>query len=267
MQDEAQHSNVKTIEVEPRLSVVIPVYQEAENLLASLQHFQCLRRQGAELIVVDGYSRDGSHSCLQANKALWDQCLLSSPGRARQMNAGAQFARGKYLLFLHLDSRFNTEFPIEELNQLDSDGRWAYCELGLCRQEFPYSLIARSINWRSKVSGSVTGDQGICLSKSLFDTLGAYPDIPLMEDIALSDALRKQQPALRLNCQLETSSRRWQKQGVVRTILMMWWLRIQYRFGVSASELAKKYYPNINYSKAREKPVLSLETYLKDNTE
>ncbi len=251
-------------QIRPSLSVIIPVYQEAENLESSLRHFQGLRQLGAELIIVDGYSSDESHQCLQACTALWDQCLVSGPGRARQMNAGAEFARADHLLFLHLDSRFNSDFSIEELKSLNPDKDWAYCHLHLCRREFSYRLIGHSINWRSKVTGSVTGDQGICLSKFLFEKIGRYPDIPLMEDVALSDALRKVKAPVQLNCHLQTSSRRWQKHGVMKTIVMMWWLRAQYRFGVSSSRLAKKYYPNINYDEAQQQPTVLLEAYIED---
>lgn len=247
----------------PVLSVIIPVYQETENLSSSLQHFQRLRQLGAELIVVDGYSSDESLQCLQTCAELWDQCLVSGPGRARQMNAGVEFARADHLLFLHLDSRFNSDFPIEDLKSLSPDEDWAYCHLSLCRREWPYRLIGRSINWRSKTTGSVTGDQGICLSKFLFEKIGCYPDIPLMEDIALSDALRKIKAPVQLNCRLETSSRRWQKHGVIKTIVMMWWLRAQYRFGVSPSRLAKKYYPNINYDEVQQ-PTVLLEAYVEE---
>nr|WP_243749627.1 TIGR04283 family arsenosugar biosynthesis glycosyltransferase [Pseudoteredinibacter isoporae] len=248
----------------PLLSVVIPVYQEAGNLLASLEHFQTLRHNGAELIVVDGYSRDDSHQLLQTHSELWDVCVLAGPGRARQMNAGAHCARADKLLFLHLDSRFRSDFPVHQLSALTDENNWAYFQLALCRKDFPYNVIGRSINWRSKVSGSVTGDQGICLSKSLFERMGGYPDIPLMEDIALSDALRKHKAPLPFNYELETSSRRWQKHGVFKTVLLMWWLRAQYRLGVSPYKLAKKYYPHFSFSKVQDKPSQPLEKYLKD---
>lgn len=247
------------------LSVVVPVYNEGPRLLSSLKHFQCLREAGAELIVVDGYSNDESHQLLIQNSELWDQCLLSGPGRGQQMNAGAECAKSNCLFFVHIDSKFDFLPDLKALAGLVATKQWGYCRLRLSNKSLCYRSLARFIHWRSRVTGGVTGDQGICVDKQVFRHVGAFPDIPLMEDVALSDKLKELGQGVLLPCEIETSSRRWEKNGIVKTVLTMWWIRLQFRAGYDVRRLAKKYYPQIDFSLAKHRDTLDLKTYLQQS--
>ncbi|WP_299978278.1 TIGR04283 family arsenosugar biosynthesis glycosyltransferase [uncultured Pseudoteredinibacter sp.] len=229
------------------MSVIVPIYNESQNLHHALLGFQALRELGAELILVDGGSSDGSHALLWRYRNLWDSCIVGSPGRARQMNAGAALAQSELLMFLHLDSKLIGSPPLDKLLELAEMGKWSYFTLALSSKKFPYNWIASSINWRSRINSNVTGDQVFCLSKKQFMALGGYQDIPLMEDVALCDRLKRQARGVCLSYKVETSCRRWQKNGVLKTIVMMWWFRFLYRCGVSPNSLAKRYYPGINF--------------------
>lgn len=250
----------------PCLSVIIPVYNESQNLHRALLGFQCLRELGAELILVDGGSNDGSLDLLWQHQSLWDRCIVGSPGRARQMNAGAELAQSELLMFLHLDSKLSAPPPVNKMTELAAMGKWSYFTLELSSKKFPYSWIASSINWRSRLTANVTGDQVFCLSKKQFLNLGGYQDIPLMEDVALCDRLKRQSRGVRLSTKVETSSRRWQKNGILKTIVMMWWFRFLYRCGVSPNSLAKRYYPNINFNVNSAPSYQSLESIIQQAT-
>ncbi len=256
-------SEITVKPAKPQLSVVVPIYNEKPHLLASLKHFQRLRQNGAELILVDGYSNDESHQILMEHSDLWDRCLVSGPGRARQMNAGASIANSDTLFFVHIDSRFDSLPDLSALVESIAHSRWGFCRLRLSKNNFLYRWLGRFIHWRSLIGGGVTGDQGVCVEKLLFQKIGAYPAIPLMEDVVLSDKLRKLNRGTVLPCAIETSSRRWEKNGLLKTIVAMWWVRIQFRMGVSAHDLAKKYYPQIDFSSQMHRQTTDLESYLK----
>ena len=205
--------------------------------LASLQY---LREAGHEIIVVDGGSDDGS-SDIAAPYV--DLLVHSEPGRARQMNKGALCATHDWLLFLHVD----TQLPDNVLNKLHDifnkqTTQWGRFDVRLSGEHILYRLIAWFMNKRSRLTGIATGDQAMFVSKANFKKVGGFPDIPLMEDITLSRKLKKIAAPVCLSDCVITSSRRWQKNGIVRTVLFMWSLRLRYFLGVSPATLARQYY-------------------------
>lgn len=241
-----------------QLSIVIPVYNEQSLLLPRLQALQALRSDSVEIIVVDGQSTDGSAQLLSEFKGqLVDQYAQCPPGRAWQMNLGASLARGEWIWFLHLDSRLlgfeRNSWPLpheylsnERSEQLPLCG-WGYYQLQLCQRSWPFRLIAWGINFRSRLRGGATGDQGIFLRRDVFESIGGYAELPLMEDIELTDRLRARSKGWLIPAKIETASRRWQKRGIIKTILFMWKLRLRYRLGADPWQLAKLYYPDVSY--------------------
>ena len=224
----------------PLLSLVVPVVNEAGNLPGLLEPLQPFRGNGLEVIVVDGGSEDGSTRCAAA---LADQLLQSPPGRALQMNAGAAVARGAVLWFVHADVRFSTT-TLEELLRMQAEDPlgWGFFPVRLIGRHWLLPLIARSMNWRSAFTSVATGDQGIFVERQLFYEIGGYSPIPLMEDIALSKALRRCRRPRRLRQKLAVSGRRWDRNGIWRTIFLMWLLRFFYVVGVSPQQLHRLYY-------------------------
>ncbi len=220
------------------LSIVIPSLNEAKTLTSSLHRLQALRRQGVEIIVADGGSSDSSTTDIEG---LADQLLDCAKGRALQMNSGANAASGRWLLFLHAD----TELPADIdtwLQQLSGcNNRWGFFRLKLDGQQPFFRLIEWFMNKRSGLTHVATGDQCLFVRRSVFAAAGLYPAIELMEDVALSKTLRSQAKPLVWPSPVTTSSRRWEKNGIVKTVLLMWSLRLGYFVGVSPSRLAALY--------------------------
>lgn len=220
-----------------KLSIVMPVRNEAAGIVQALLPLQELR--GAlELIVVDGQSQDATRLLAQP---LADQLLESSPGRARQMNTGAAAAQGDWLLFLHADTRLPDGFISLLQEAQDSGADWGRFDVQLEPSSALLRLVARMINLRSRLTGVCTGDQAIFLRRRLFEQLGGYAEIPLMEDVELSKRLRRVNRSYCIAIPLSTSSRRWQQHGTLRTILLMWRLRLLYWLGVAPERLAESY--------------------------
>ncbi len=224
------------------LSIIIPVLNEAEQLSAWLGHLAPVRAEGAEIIVVDGGSLDDS----VAMATRWGaQVVVTDPGRARQMNAGAQLAQGDLLLFLHADTWLPSSFGAAQMERrLAGSGRvWGRFSVSIQGRPRMLRLVAWLMNRRSCLTGMATGDQAIFMLRSAFIQVGGFPDQPLMEDIALSKRLLTLSRPLCLSDRVITSGRRWEKQGVWRTIRLMWWLRWAYWRGVPVEQLAKAYRP------------------------
>jgi rSAM/selenodomain-associated transferase 2 len=221
------------------LSIIIPCLNEAEFIAETLAALGPARRRGAEVIVVDGGSEDGT---VERAAPMADAVISAPRGRASQMNAGARRARGEILLFLHADSR-----PPEALDGLVIDGleraarSWGRFDVSIDGKHPLLRAVERLMNWRSRATGIATGDQGIFVTRTLFTAAGGFPDIPLMEDIELSKRLKRYGPPLCLRHRIVTSGRRWEKRGVVRTVLLMWRLRLAYWLGADPRRLAMRY--------------------------
>jgi len=221
------------------LSIIIPCLNEARHIAATLAVLQALRSRATEIILVDGGSEDQT---VQLAEGYVDMVLQSAPGRAMQMNAGADMARGRLFWFLHADTIPDAE-TLERIESLanNSGSQW-----GRFRVRFDYpSLIFKCIAWmmnkRSRLTAVATGDQGIFVSSKLFKQVGGYQEIPLMEDVAISKSLRTLQRPLCCREMLVTSSRRWQQAGILRTVVLMWTLRAAYALGADPAKLAQRY--------------------------
>ncbi len=222
-----------------RISIIIPTWNEAAGIETCLQGLQALRTQRHELILVDGGSEDDTVALARP----WVDQLLTAPrGRARQMRAGAQAARGDLLWFVHADSLVPEAAARQMLDGLRLHGAgWGRFPVRLSGRGWRFRLIERLMNLRSCLTGIATGDQGIFVRRDWYEAVGGWPDIPLMEDIAMSRALKRLGRPLCMRTALHTSSRRWERHGVLRTVLLMWWLRLCYALGANPRWLAARY--------------------------
>ncbi len=220
------------------ISVVVPVLDEARQLAGTLEPLQPWRGRGVEIIVVDGGSRDGSVSIA---RPLCDRVLTGGPrGRSLQMNAGAMAARGQTLLFLHADTRLG-QAALERLPALEKLA-WGRFDVMLRDPHPIFRLIERLMNLRSRLTGVATGDQAIFVRRTLFQKVGGYPDIALMEDIALSSRLKRLARPTCLRETVEVSTRYWRQRGIIRGILTMWLVRAAWFCGASPRHLQRIYY-------------------------
>jgi rSAM/selenodomain-associated transferase 2 len=219
-----------------KLTIVMPVLDEADGVEAALRALAPLRARGVEVIVVDGGSSDGTAALA---RALADQVLSAARGRGTQMNAGAAAAHGDVLLFLHADTRLP-----DDADRLIRDGlkgrAWGRFDLrfdsgGLLR------VVALLMNVRSRATGIATGDQAMFVTRAAFDQAGGFPPIALMEDVALSALLKRLGRPRCLSARVTASGRRWREHGVLRMILLMWRLRLAYAFGSDPIRLARQY--------------------------
>jgi rSAM/selenodomain-associated transferase 2 len=221
------------------LSIIVPCLDEADGLAGTLRTLQPLRDRGAEIILVDGGSSDDG---IALAAPLADQVLSAPRGRASQMNAGAAVAHGRVLLFLHADCVLPPDADRLMLDDLTASGkRWGRFDVKLNGARPLLMLVAFMMNWRSRLTGIATGDQGIFVARALFDAVGGVPAIPLMEDIALSRILKSHGAPLCLDARITASGRRWEERGALRTIVLMWRLRLAYFLGANPADLALRY--------------------------
>jgi rSAM/selenodomain-associated transferase 2 len=222
-----------------KLSIILPVLNEASGIAATLTALQPLRASGHKLIVVDGGSVDATALLASVDA---DQVINSSSGRARQMNAGAAAASGDALLFLHADTRLPAQ--AESLIQNALQNRlWGRFDVEISGRPAMLRVVANMMNHRSRLTGIATGDQAMFMTRAAFEAAGGYPEQPLMEDIELSKRLKRLGPPACLRERVVTSGRRWEQHGVWRTILLMWRLRFDYWRGVPVERLAARYHP------------------------
>lgn len=221
------------------LSIIVPCLDEAEEICAALDALAPLRNRGAEVIVVDGGSTDATVTHARAKA---DFVLESPRGRAAQMNFGAERARGDVLLFLHADTRVpeGADLLIRE-GLIRTARRWGRFDVSIRGRHRLLRVVAWAMNRRSRWTGVATGDQAIFVTREAFERAGKFPQIPLMEDIALSTELLRRSPPLCLQERVSTSGRRWEKHGLVRTVLLMWRLRLAYGLGADPKKLAMRY--------------------------
>ncbi len=222
---------------EPLLSIVVPVLNEAPSIEQALQALQAYRGAGVEVIVADGGSQDDTQTLARPH---CDRLVLARRGRARQMNAGARAARTPNLLFLHADTTLPPGAPGLALRALQHH-HWGRFDVRIEGESRLLPIVAAAMNLRSRLTGVATGDQAIFVCRDVFTAVGGFPDIPLMEDVELSTRLlRLGEPAC-LRAQVLTSGRRWDDNGVLRTILLMWRLRLAYALGADPRRLARSY--------------------------
>lgn len=217
-----------------RLSVIVPVLNDAAALRRLIDD---LKGSGPEIVVIDGGSDD---DCMQVADSA-DQALLAARGRGTQMDAGVAVANGEWLWFLHADTRLPDNVVANLVEGLDRPG-WGFFAVRLDGASTAYRVIERAMSWRSAATGIATGDQGIFVHRELLAAVGGVPRQPLLEDVELCRRLRRLAKPRRLADRLTVSARRWERDGVVRTVLVMWWLRLRYFLGADAEALAREYY-------------------------
>jgi len=221
-----------------KLSIVMPVLDEAAEIETALSALVPYRQRGVEVIVADGGSSD---STAERARVLADRMIAVPRGRSLQMNAGAAAAQGDVLLFLHADTQLPENADGLVLDGLARSGRaWGRFDVrfdggGLLR------VVAAMMNLRSRLTGIATGDQALFVTRVAFERVGGFPAIALMEDVALSVRLKRFGRPCALRARVTTSARRWRKHGTMRTVLLMWRLRLRFFLGADPAKLARAY--------------------------
>ena len=226
------------------LSVIIPSLNEGDSLRLNLQRLQVLRSCGYEVILIEA---GDSRLNLDEKTEFCDLVLQSELGRAKQMNLGAKFASGKWLLFLHADTRLPAGFELSISKTLSNPSfLWGWFDVSFDVSGLSYSVIAKLMNIRARLTSVSTGDQTLVVNNGLFRKLKGFADIPIMEDIEITSRLRRYAKPVVIRGFVTTSARRWQREGVLRTILLMWSLRFLFFIGVSPRKLVNYYYKSLD---------------------
>ncbi|MBU2712705.1 TIGR04283 family arsenosugar biosynthesis glycosyltransferase [Zooshikella harenae] len=223
-----------------KLSIIVPTLNEAKGIQPFLMTLQPLRSKGHEVILVDGGSQDKTTDYARTMV----DCLVScATGRARQMQYGAELATGEVLLFLHADTLLPDQADEFIEQAFGKGGRcWGRFDVSFSGSHWLFYCIAYMMNKRSRITGIATGDQAIFVKRDHFEAIGGFLAIPLMEDIDLCSRLRQQGKPVCIPVPVITSSRRWEQNGIFRTILLMWWIRCCFYFGTAPEKLWRKYY-------------------------
>jgi rSAM/selenodomain-associated transferase 2 len=217
-----------------KLSIVMPALEEAATIGRTLESLAQLRARGHEVIVADGGSTDATRAIAAA---LADRVLVAPRGRARQMNAGAAVATGEVFLFLHADTELPQDADGEILGSIQTHC-WGRFDVTIEGRSPLFPVVAFFMNLRSRLTGIATGDQAIFVRR---DEFAGFPEIALMEDVAFSKRMKRRSPPACLRARVRTSGRRWERRGVLRTVVLMWRLRLAYFLGAAPDELARRY--------------------------
>ncbi len=222
-----------------KYSVIIPALNEADCLPDALERLQTARGRGHEVILADGGSVDATRELAQGRV---DQILECDPGRARQMNRGAEIATGGVYVFLHADTLLSPDFDRTLDNLFVSENDWGRFDIKLSGEQPVFRCIETMMNIRSRLTGIATGDQAIFAGRQIFQEVKGYAELPLMEDLKLTARLKKKSPPVCVAEKVISSSRRWEKNGALKTILLMWKLRLRYALGHDPKALAREYH-------------------------
>ncbi len=218
------------------VSIIIPTLNEAAHLNQTLETlFKNIDQSKVEIIVADGGSHDSTIAIAETFPC---QITSSESGRARQMNQAQLLANGQWLLFLHADSGL----PGNWLTEIEGTRAWGFFPVKLSGRHWFFRIIEFAMCRRSAITHIATGDQGLFFKKSFFDQLTGFPNIPIMEDIAISKEARRLSKPEIASMPIMTSSRRWDKNGIGKTVLLMWWMRLAYWLGTNPERLHRLYY-------------------------
>ena len=226
-------------------SIIIPVYNEEKtisDLLEYLQGFSC------EILVVDGNPQQNTINSISEKTIIK---IAGPKGRGIQLNMGARKAQGDILWFLHADTlpSPNALAHIKQIMRDQSIGSGAFY-LRIDSEKVRYRLLEHGINLRSRVTRIPYGDQGIFMRKSFFEFIGGFPDVPIMEDVALMRLVKRKGGRMCLLKEpITTSARRWEHEGFLRCTLRNWWIRTLYYLGVHPTTLVKWYRDSGNHEK------------------
>ena len=223
-----------------KILIILPIFNEAEHcpkIIRLLRRYQ--ERGAARAVVVDGGSADGGAQTL-AEAGL--EVIAAPRGRARQMNAGARYAQADVYWFLHADCVPPPQALQRITDSVERGCGWGRFDVRLSGQHWAFRVIEFMMNRRSRLTRVATGDQGIFVTARCLRDIGGIPDIALMEDIALSKRLRRRARCACIREKILVSSRKWERQGIIRVTLMMWWLRLRYVLGADPAALARVYY-------------------------
>ncbi|HUQ29667.1 MAG TPA: TIGR04283 family arsenosugar biosynthesis glycosyltransferase [Usitatibacter sp.] len=220
------------------LTLIVPALDEAAGIVACLAPMQEMRGRGVEVLVVDGGSRDATR---ELAAPLADRVIDCARGRARQMNAGAEAARGNFLAFVHADTILPANADIAIVRALAGDARWGRFDVAIAGASPLLHVVATMMNVRSRLTGIATGDQAIFARGDEFRQAGGFPEIALMEDVALCKRLKRRSRPACLRDRVMTSGRRWERHGTLKTIFLMWRLRLAYALGADPGRLARRY--------------------------
>ena len=222
-----------------KISIIVPILNERRILPQLLAELEKHRGSGCEVILVDGGSQDGSAELARASAIA---VLLSEPGRARQMNTGAAGASGDVLLFLHADTRLPAEAPALIRRAFTDDSRtWGFFAVQIEGSSPLLRVVGALMNLRSRLTRIATGDQAIFVRRTTFESLKGFPEQPLLEDVEICRRLKRIVRPVCLRARVVTSGRRWESRGILRTIILMWTLRLGYWAGVRPATLARRY--------------------------
>lgn len=224
--------------VPTRVTIIIPALNEACSIERTLTGLQRFRSDACQVLLVDGGSHDNTAALAEP---LVDRVLRSDCGRARQMNVGAAKASGNWFLFLHADTQLPLDFPrwLQQLGQ--QSGVWGFFPVRLSGSQRLLRMIEAAMNYRSRLTGVATGDQGLLVRADVFHQLGGFPNMPLMEDVAMTKKLRLSGRPFLWPSPVLTSSRRWEQRGILKTMLLMWGLRLAFFLGVNPQQLSRAY--------------------------
>lgn len=222
------------------ISIVIPTYNESAIIGSTLRRLNEIITSQDEIIVVDGSSEDKTREIAREfpNVIL----IISRRGRAFQMNAGAKIAKGEYLLFLHADVQIDKICLSMLKNRIcGNEIQWGWFALTLDSPRFIYRVIEMGANLRNRFTGIPLGDHGIFVKKDMFDIIGGFSEIPIMEDLEFVKKMNIVTNGIEIKSPVKISVRRFEHSGIIRTLSIMWVLKILYYFGVSPERLAKYY--------------------------
>lgn len=217
------------------VAVVIPILNDRNNLAQLLPTLAVYRN--LELIVVDGGSTDEPQEITGSTNLL----QTSHPSRGAQVAMGIKYTTREWIWVLHADSVVK-DANIESLMVAINQARWGRFDVTLLGSRWEYRIIETLMNIRSRFTGICTGDQGLFFHRDMLTEIGGFPDQPLMEDIEVSKRLRKLERPFCIKCRLGASTRKWESDGVLRTVVRMWRHRIKYFLGASPESLYAEYY-------------------------